>query len=247
MKLHIFNNFESLSVHAADVISRQVCENPGAVLCLATGNTPMRTYEHLVALARKRKIDYSRVQFVELDEWIGIQPSQQGSCHFFLNQYLFSPLRIDGGNIHLFDALSGDSAGQCSKMDDIIKHLGGVDLMLVGIGMNGHVGFNEPGVPPNLYSHVADLDETTRLIGQKYFEQETLLAQGITLGLRHFLEARTAIVLANGSAKAAIIRQALQDPISPKIPAGFIRQHPNGYVFLDEPAASLLTLNANEN
>lgn len=242
MKVEVFDDLESLSVHTAGVINDQVLRKPNAVLCLATGNTPVRTYELMVRHAKEKTIDYTRVRFVELDEWVGIPPSTPGGCYFFLNQHLFKPLNIDRLNVYLFDALSDDLSTECDKMDTAIRMLGGIDLMLVGVGMNGHVGFNEPGVSVDLYSHVVDLDQTTRKVGQKYFKNNMLLQQGITLGLRHFLQARTAIVLANGEAKAAVMRQALKEEISPNLPAAQIRKHPNGYVYIDEAAASQLDL-----
>ena len=125
-------------------------------------------------------------------------------------------------------------------MDATILANGGIDLMLVGVGMNGHIGFNEPGVPDNLYSHVIALDTTTQSVGQKYFRQSTKLQSGITLGLQHFMESRKAIMMASGRKKSLVMRKALEDKITTDIPASMIRKHANGVVMLDEEAAALL-------
>ena len=112
--------------------------------------------------------------------------------------------------------------------------------MLVGVGMNGHIGFNEPGVSDDLLSHVINLDETTKSVGQKYFGEKTALTKGITLGLKHFMNARTALMLANGAKKATVIKRTIEDPISTQLPSTLIRKHPNGVLYLDKEAAALL-------
>ncbi|HEY4653981.1 MAG TPA: glucosamine-6-phosphate deaminase [Cyclobacteriaceae bacterium] len=240
MRLQQFKNAESQAVHTAGVINQIVRNDSHAVLCLATGDTPVRTYQHLVLLAERDRIDYSQVHFVGLDEWVGISSQTHGSCYHFLRENLFEPLQIDEANVHLFNGLSEDLHEECRQMDKTILRLNGIDLMLAGVGMNGHIGFNEPGVLPDLYSHVVDLDKITRSVGQKYFQEQTVLTRGITLGLKHFQEARTAILLASGLAKAEIVKQVLEGDISNEIPASFIQLHPNAYVFLDSAAASKL-------
>ena len=185
MVLRVFDTYETLSAAAADEILKQVKTKPQSVLCLAAGETPRLTYEFLAAAARRDNVDFSRCTFVGLDEWIGIRPDNEGSCAYFLEHNLFIPLGIAGKQIKLFDGLTHDLQKECQSMDTFINSRGRIDLMLVGVGMNGHIGFNEPGVEENLHAHVIDLDETTRSVGQKYFRQSTLLQQGITLGLRH--------------------------------------------------------------
>jgi glucosamine-6-phosphate isomerase len=241
MQLKIFKDYNILSAHAAEKIVEIVKDKPDAVLCVASGDTPKQTYTIVAETATSEHIDFSRCTFVGLDEWMGISPDNEGSCHYFLNTYLFKPLRIKTSQINLFNGLSGDIENECKKMDAIIRKKGGIDLMVVGVGMNGHVGFNEPGVPPNLYSHVVDLDTTTQSVGQKYFKQSTKLLHGITLGLQHFLESRKAIMMASGRKKAEVMRKALEEPVSRDMPASIIRNHKQGIVYLDEEAATLLT------
>jgi glucosamine-6-phosphate isomerase len=192
------------------------------------------------AIAAQKKADLSRCKFVSLDEWVGIPPENEGSCQYFLRSVVFNPLQIDENRIRLFDAMSNDTAGECSSMDKFISDNGGIDMIVVGIGRNGHIGFNEPGVPFNKYSHVVELDEVTTAVGQKYFTEETTLSKGITLGLQHFLDAKQAILIANGEKKAEVIKLALEGNISPDMPASVTRQHRQSVVIVDEEAASLL-------
>lgn len=240
MQLKIFKDYHTLSLEVAGMIIQLVKNKPGATLCLAAGDTPRLAYSLLAEKANDEKADFSRCTFIGLDEWIGIPPTNQGSCHYFLQTNLFAPLGVQRRQIHLFDALSQDLASECRKMDNIIREKGGIDLMLVGVGMNGHIGFNEPGVEVDLYSHVMTLDETTQTVGQKYFAEATKLQEGITLGLQHLLDSGNTIVMASGTKKAGIIREALEEPITTRLPASIIRKHKGGMVMLDQDAASLL-------
>lgn len=240
MQLKTFKDYHTLSSYAAGEILALVKNKPDAVFCLASGDTPKLAYNLITQIGKSEDINFSRCTFIGLDEWIGISPANEGSCHYFLNTHLFRPLGIESSQIHLFNASSADLAGECRNMDAIIRKKGGIDLMLVGVGMNGHVGFNEPGVPVDLYSHVVALDATTQSVGQKYFKESTRLQQGITLGLKHFLESRKAIMVASGIKKAEVMRKALEEPINTSMPASVIRSHSQGFVVLDEDAASAL-------
>jgi len=240
MQLNIYPDYHNLSVRAAGEIIDLVIKKPEAVVCLASGDTPRLMCKLVTERAIKEKMDLSRCTFIGLDEWVGIPPESEGSCHFFFQTLLFSPLHISSAQIHLFDGLSKDPAHECAVMDKTILEKGGIDLMIVGVGMNGHIGFNEPGVSFDHYSQVTDLDDTTITVGQKYFSQPVSLKQGITLGLKHLLESKKAIVLANGIKKAAIIKKVLEENISNQIPASIIRMHAQGILMIDEEAASLL-------
>lgn len=237
MELKIYDNYESLSMNAAREIIAQVRSKPDSVLCLAAGDTPRLTYERLAEMASAQKIDFSECCFIGLDEWLGISPENEGSCAYFLHHNLFSPLSIAGSQIRLFDSLASDAVIECRKMDEHIRHKKGIDLMLVGVGMNGHIGFNEPGVRGDLYSHVIDLDDTTRSVGQKYFKQSTDLQQGITLGLRHLQDSHKVLMVASGTKKAEIMRKALAGPVTTDVPASLVRKHSNALVMLDRDAA----------
>ncbi len=240
MKLKIFETYDLLSSAAAQKIISTITQKPNAVLCLAAGNTPLKTYQVVAQQCKEMKIDFSKVHFIGLDEWVGIGPENSGSCQYFLRNNIFEPLAINPNNIHLFNAASKNLKAECSSMDEMIVDLGGIDLMLVGIGMNGHIGFNEPGVSSKSRSHVLALDETTQKEGQKYFTQKMALKQGITLGLKNVAEAKTALLLASGAKKAEIIKRTLEGGVTENVPASFIGEHNNSYVFLDTESASKL-------
>jgi glucosamine-6-phosphate isomerase len=240
MELKIYADHQSLSDAAANEVIEQIKNKPEAVVCLASGETPRLTCQLLVKKAKQEKIGTSRFTFIGLDEWVGIPPSNEGSCSYFFQKELIEPLKLSKEQIHLFDALSNDLEGQCKKMDQLIFDKGGIDLVIVGIGMNGHIGFNEPGVSFDNYCHVIDLDETTITVGQKYFKTATTLKKGITLGLKHLKEAKKVLLLANGAKKAGVIKQTMKGNVTNKFPASIMQTLPNGVVMIDEKAASLL-------
>ena len=242
MSLAIHDEYHTLSSHVADEIISQVKQKSESVLCLAAGDTPRLAYNLLVEKANRDHLDFSRCAFIGLDEWVGIPPNNPGSCAFFLQHNLFTPLGIAPAQVHLFNSMTGDLEAECDKMNTIISEKGPMDLMLVGVGMNGHIGFNEPGVKEDLYAHVVDLDATTQSVGQKYFLETTTLTKGITLGLRHLMESRHVILMASGSNKAHIIRKVLEGAISTQVPASFIRKHPRALSMLDKEAAALLAI-----
>ncbi|MCY7352822.1 MAG: glucosamine-6-phosphate deaminase [Cytophagaceae bacterium] len=240
MTLQIFPAYEALSQAAAAAIAAVVRQKPEAVLCLASGHTPEGTFRHLVKMAADGDPDFSRCIFIGLDEWVGIAPYNPGSCYFFVHENLFKPLGIQPERIHFFNSLAPDLLAECQRIDDVVARLGGLDLILVGVGLNGHIAMNEPGTPWNLYSHVIALHETTITVGQKYFEQQTPLNKGITVGLRYVQEAKQAILIASGRKKADILRQALEEPPTEQLPASIFQQIPDGRVLLDEDAAAEL-------
>lgn len=231
-----------MSLRAARYVTELIKSKPEALICIAAGDTPKLTCDLIARIAKKEKIDFSRGYFVSLDEWVGIAPSNEGSCHYFLRNYLFDPLKINENQTHIFNALADDMQNECTIMDKFIQQHGCLDLMIVGVGRNGHIGFNEPGVSFEEYSHIVDLDETTKSVGQKYFREETKLTQGITLGLQHLTEARKAILIANSIKKAEVMKRALEEDISTDMPASIMRQHADGEIILDNEAASLLSL-----
>lgn len=240
MQINIYKDHSTASFHAAEAIISTVENNPDSVLCLAAGDTPRLAYELMVKTALDQTISFARCTFIALDEWVGIEPNNEGSCSYFLNNLIFKPLSINTSQIYLFDSLSANLAEECKKMDETIIKKGGIDLMLAGVGMNGHIGFNEPGVSPHLYSHVINLDDTTRSVGQKYFKKSTALTQGITLGLKHVSNSKQLIMMATGSKKANVAKQALEEEVSIDMPAGIIQIHPQGIVMIDEEAAMFL-------
>lgn len=240
MILQKFPDHDTLSQHTAEHIAELITQKPNALLCLASGDTPIETYHRFVDLVKAGKVDISQCTFVGLDEWVGFGPDDFGSCSYYVFQDLFNPLQLRPDQIHVFDAKASDLAAECAKIDAVIRANGGLDLLLVGMGMNGHIALNEPGTPFNLGCHVSQLAESTITVGQKYFNKETTLTQGITVGLRHLAEAREVILLVSGEKKASKLREALTGPITNEVPASILQTHPNGLVWVDEAAGKLV-------
>lgn len=240
MQLQIFSDYKTLSLHAAQHILALLNRKPAATICVASGDTPTGVYRELARLVKEGAVDVTRCTFVGLDEWVGLGPENRGSCAHYLHRELFDPLGIGPDQFRLFDALAPDLTVECERMNTFVAQQGGFDLMLVGVGLNGHIALNEPGTPFDTYAHVSGLAETTKTVGQKYFSGPTVLTQGVTLGLQHLLDAKEALLLASGSGKAPVIKTALEGPITEGFPASIIQNHPNGLVWLDEPAAAEL-------
>lgn len=240
MELKRFKNYHELSDFAADDIANSIKNNPSLVLCMASGDTPKLTADLLVKKLKEEKIDYSKITFIGLDEWVGLPPTNSGSCHYFFQNKLIQPLQIKPSQYFLFDALAKDLSMECARMDRMITDRD-IDIMVVGIGMNGHIGFNEPGTSFNNLSHVIELDEVTKSVGQKYFNEQAELGKGITLGFKHLLNAKKVFLLANGSKKAEVIKKTVEGQVTENFPASIIRQHENSVILIDEEAASLLS------
>jgi len=236
-----FKNYQDLSDFAASDIANSIKNKPSLVLCMASGDTPKLTVDLLVKKLKEEKIDYSKITFIGLDEWVSLPPANTGSCHYFFQNKLIGPLELKPAQYFLFDALADDLQNECKKMDEFIDEKDGIDLMLVGIGMNGHIGFNEPGVSFNNLSHVIALDETTRSVGKKYFSEPVELTKGITIGFKHLLNAGKVFLMANGSKKAEVIKKAVEGPVTDNFPASVMQKHKNGFVLVDDEAASLLS------
>lgn len=237
MEIKILNSYKELSLKVAGEVMNLVRNKPDSVLCFPAGHTPMGLYEILVEKSNKHEVDFSGCSFIGLDEWLGIDESDPGSCKHFMVEFLFGALGIKPGQIHFFNAMATDPDQECLRINAIVKHLGGIDLMILGIGMNGHLGLNEPGVDPALYAHITGLDPVTRRVGQKYFSKETSLTKGITLGIRQIMESKQVILMANGVKKAEIVKQILAGEISSQIPASFVRKHANAVFYMDQEAA----------
>lgn len=240
MEVKVFPNNELLSDFMADQLIDQLKKKPDALICFASGNSPKRSAELFVQKAKQINLDTTKFLFVGLDEWVGVSSSTKGSCHHDFNEWMFNPLGIQENQFHVFDGTTTDLAQACKDMDEFIAQHGGIDLMIVGIGMNGHIGFNEPGVDFNHLSHVVPLDEITATVGQQYFERVMELKYGITLGFQHLLQSKKVYLLANGSKKAEVIKRAVEGEVDTSFPASIMQHHANGFILVDEAAASLL-------
>jgi galactosamine-6-phosphate isomerase len=238
MQIQTFQNPERLATHTAQFIIDLVREKPTATLILTSGDTPVLTYKKIVELAQAT--DFEQVTIIGLDEWVGIPATSEGSCRYIVEENLLKPLNINPNQYTFFDSMNANLEAECKRVDKLLFEKGGADLIIVGVGINGHIGLNEPGTSFGNYCHVSELAEITISVGQKYFKSNTPLTQGITIGLKHLLEAKVAILIATGERKAEILKETIDQEPNVDLPATVFKLHKNTYVWLDEAAAKLL-------
>lgn len=232
----VADNYEEMSKRAANKIIEQMKKKPDSLLCLAAGNTPTGTLNYLVEAARRGEVDFSQCTIVGLDEFVGLSWKDEGSCYRYINEQFITPLAISPERIHFFKANSDDLVKECGETDNFILEHGGIDVLLLGVGVNGHLGLNEPYSSLTVNSHVIELEATTKTVGQKYFSQERKLEKGITIGLKQVLESKTVVVIANGSAKKGAISALLRGTVDEKFPVSCLNLHENCFVFVDKDA-----------
>lgn len=239
MKIFIADTYRDMSEQAADELIAIIQRLKQPLICPASGDTPAGLYKELISQVNEKNLPASEWLFVGLDEWGGMNGNDEGSCRFHLNKQLFGPLRIPEENISFFDGRN-DLDQECVRIENFIHQHQGIDVVILGLGMNGHAGMNEPGTSPALRSHVTDIDAQTQQVGQKYFKADQDLSKGITLGLATILEAKNIILMVSGNHKAGIVKQVIEGEISAQVPSSLLRNHPGLKVFLDKEAASLL-------
>jgi glucosamine-6-phosphate deaminase len=240
MKISIYPTNDDMSKAAADLFAAQLAEKPTSLIVFPSGESPSGMLRYLVESAKEGKADFSQCTIIGLDEWVGMDERDYGSCKHYLHTNFFDHLDLDPERVVMFDAKSDDLEAECERINSFIAEHGGLDIMIVGIGMNGHLGLNEPGTSFDLYAHVSELAPITVEVGQKYFKQETALTQGITLGLQHLKEAKIAVLIASGAKKAGIIAESLQGTVGTDVPASILQTIPHARVLLDSDAASQL-------
>lgn len=238
MQIQTFQNPEQLAIHTAQFIIDLVKNKPTATLILTSGDTPVLTYKKIVELAKPA--DFQQVTIIGLDEWVGIPATSEGSCRYIVEENLLKPLNVNPAQYTFFDSMNTNLDSECKRVDNLLFGKGGADLIIVGVGVNGHIGLNEPNTSFDNYCHVSELADITIAVGQKYFKSSTPLTQGITIGLKHLLEAKTAILIATGERKAEILKQTIDEAPNVALPATVFKLHKNAYVWLDEAAANLI-------
>jgi len=244
MKFIVSDDYDELSVRAADDLVDRIRSTKNPVVCTASGESPAGLYKEIVERVGKKQLDISDWVFLGLDEWMGMNGDDEGSCRYHLNGQFFQPLKIAEERICFFDGRASDPDKECQRIENFIRNHHGIDVAILGLGMNGHVGMNEPGTPQNIRSHVADLHSTTQQVGQKYFKKEQKLTRGMTLGIANLMEAKHVMLLVNGEKKAPIVQKVFEDDISEEIPASLLRRHPNFIVCLDSASAQRTKIHA---
>lgn len=241
MRLIQTKDYREASRQVANIISAQVILKPDSVLGLATGSSPIGAYQQLIEWYNKGDVDFSRVRSVNLDEYVGLAPSHEQSYAYFMHHNFFDFINIKPENVHLPDGLDPDAEGQGEKYDALIRSLGGVDLQLLGIGRDGHIGFNEPCGEFVKGTHCVELTQDTREANARFFGSIDLVPKtAYTMGILDIMQARRVLMIATGSSKAAILKDAFWGPVTPQIPASILQLHPDFTLVADEEALAIV-------
>ena len=241
MRLIKAKDYQEASRQVANIISAQVILRPDSVLGLATGSSPIGAYQQLIEWYNKGDVDFSRVRSVNLDEYVGLAPSHEQSYAYFMHHNFFDSINIKPENVHLPDGLDPDAEGQGEKYDALIRSLGGVDLQLLGIGRDGHIGFNEPCGEFVKGTHCVELTQDTREANARFFGSVDLVPKtAYTMGILDIMQARRVLMIATGSSKAAIVKDAFWGPVTPQIPASILQLHPDFTLVADEEALAMV-------
>jgi glucosamine-6-phosphate deaminase len=237
MKLIQAKDYKDMSRKAANFLSAQVILKENAVLGLATGGTPVGIYEQLADWYRKGDIDFSGVSTINLDEYVGLDGKDEGSYRYFMNEHLFRHINIKGKNCHLPDGMAENIEEECLRYDRLIEKLGGIDMQLLGLGENGHIGFNEPDEAFEQMTHCVTLKEKTIEANARYFPSKAdVPKQAITMGIKAIMQARSIVLCASGARKADILRKVLYGPVTPAVPGSVLQMHPRLIVVADAEA-----------
>lgn len=243
MRIYRAKDYKDMSRKAANIISAQVIMKPDCVLGLATGSTPVGTYAQLVEWYQKGDLDFSEVKTVNLDEYKGLERSNEQSYYYFMNEKLFSKVNIDNKNVNLPDGMEPAAEKECRRYEDKIHALGGVDLQLLGLGHNGHIGFNEPNCQFDRETHCVDLTESTIEANKRFFASiDDVPRQAYTMGIKTIMQAKKILVAVSGQDKAQIVKEAFCGPITPEVPASVLQLHNDVIIVGDEAALSLLSV-----
>ncbi len=240
MHIVVCKDYEEMSRRAAEIVAEQVKKRPDGLISFPGGDTPLGMVHVFADMVNEGKVDISRTHYVSLDEWVGLSNEDEGSCGLFNQQNLLSRLQHPFAGTHIINGAAEDIESERVALNDYISQYGPLDVSVLGIGMNGHLGFNENGVDFDLDAHIIPLSETTLKVMTKYFGEKFHPTHGISQGIRQIMAAKTVILIANGAHKAEILKKAVHGPVTNEVPASVLQNHPNCYVVADEAAAALL-------
>lgn len=239
MKIYKVKDYEEMSRKAAAVIASQIISKPDSVLGLATGSTPIGTYKHLVAAYKAGDLDFSQIKSANLDEYRGLTKDNDQSYYYFMNNHLFQHVNIDPANTNIPDGTNENPDAECARYEEVIKSLGGVDLQLLGLGHDGHMGFNEPCDHFDKITHCVDLTEMTIEANKRFFASaDDVPRQAYTMGCGTIMRAKKILILVSGADKADILYQVVNGPVTPQVPASLLQFHPDVILIADEAAMS---------
>ena len=241
MNIIIAKSYDELSKKAANFIISQVTLKSSSILGLATGSTPISTYEYIVKKFKEDEVNFENVISFNLDEYIGLGKENDQSYRYFMEENLFSKVNIDENNINIPNGLADDIEKECISYEERIKNAGGIDLQLLGLGRNGHIGFNEPNVKFEAITHKVELDEDTIEANARFFESAAdVPTEAISMGIKTIMMSCKILLLASGKNKAEAVKALVKGPITPSLPASILQLHRDVTLIIDEEAASLL-------
>ncbi|MFJ7850076.1 glucosamine-6-phosphate deaminase [Peribacillus sp. NPDC097224] len=237
-------NYDEMSQKAAHLILDKVKRTPSLVLGLATGGTPVGTYQHLVKDYQENQTSYRHVHTVNLDEYVGVEKDHPTSYHTYMKDHLFNHIDIPIQQTHLPDTMAPDLQAECQRYEELIENLGGIDLQLLGIGVNGHIGFNEPGTPFASTTNVVELTASTREKNACYFDNPfDVPKHAVTMGISTIMKSKQIVLLVSGKQKAHILYKLLSEPTNEQVPASILKQHKNVMIIADREALAELKQN----
>jgi len=244
MRVLITDSYDQMGLEAAKIVAGQIYLKPNSVLGLATGSTPLSMYERLVAVHRTVGLDFSEVTTFNLDEYIGMGPDNPQSYHYFMQEHFFKHINIKPENVHIPNGMAQDIIAEGERYEQLIAAKGGIDLQVLGIGQNAHIGFNEPDVKFAATTHKVELDEETILANSRFFNNvDEVPRYAISMGIKTIMMAEHVILLANGKNKARAVYKAVCGDVTPEAPASILQLHRDVVVILDKEAAELLPAN----
>lgn len=239
MRILITENYEQLSIEAAKIVAGQIYLKPASVLGLATGSTPLKMYENLIAVHKTIGLDFSQVTTFNLDEYIGLSADNPQSYHYFMYENFFKQINIRRENIFIPDGTAEDIFAESKNYDALIESKGGIDLQILGIGQNAHIGFNEPDIKFEATTHKVKLDDETISANSRFFKNVDEVPKfAISMGIKNIMLARRVVLLANGKNKAAAVYKALCGSVTPEAPASILQLHQDATFILDKEAAA---------
>lgn len=241
MRVIVANDYEEMSKKAANIIASQIILKPNSILGLATGSTPIDTYRELIALYKNGIIDFSEVTSFNLDEYFELPKDNSQSYDYFMRTNLFNHINIDDDRVNIPNGMTDNVVRECTEYEKKMKEAGGVDLQLLGIGRNGHIGFNEPSDHFEPNTHLVQLDKDTIEANSRFFDSiEDVPTKAISMGIGSIMRAKKVLLLASGAGKADAIYDTLKGPITPKVPASILQLHPDVIIIVDKEAAARL-------
>ncbi|WP_018130853.1 glucosamine-6-phosphate deaminase [Effusibacillus pohliae] len=246
MKILIEKDYEAMSARAARIVAERIRRKPDLVLGLATGSTPIGMYRHWIGMVQAGDLSFTDVTTFNLDEYVGLAGDHPQSFRTFMHEQLFRQIDVKPERTHIPDGVAPDLAAECAEYNRLIEEAGGIDVQILGIGKNGHIGFNEPGEDFGKLTHVVRLSENTRRANSRFFPRlEDVPTHAITMGLKSIMNARQIVLLAAGTDKCDAVQRALYGDVTEDLPASVLQLHPNCVVVLDEAAASKLPADGN--